>query len=117
MYAIRSYYEFVYDSEGTPLQYQSRENNRSDLSGLNYNIGLSFRKMLNEKLELMTGLTYSPESTLTSNNIRSYSTIVISSLSGQEFEINRIEADLESDNLERTVITSYSIHYTKLYEF
>jgi len=97
--------EFVYDSEGTPLQYQSRENNRSDLSGLNYNIGLSFRKMLNEKLELMTGLTYSPESTLTSNNSRSYSTIVISSLSGQEFEVNTLEADLKADNLETTDLT------------
>ena len=30
--------EFVYDDEGNPLQFQSRESNRSDLSGLNYNV-------------------------------------------------------------------------------
>ena len=95
----------VYDSEGNPVQYQSRENNRSDLSGINFNLGLSYKTMLNEKLELITGLTYAPESTLTSQNTRSFSTIVISPLSGQEFEVNNIEADLEANNLETTDLT------------
>jgi len=97
--------EFVYDSEGNPVQYQSRENNRSDLSGINFNLGLSYKTMLNEKLELITGLTYAPESTLTSQNTRSFSTIVISPLSGQEFEVNTIDADLEANNLETTDLT------------
>ncbi len=97
--------EFVYDDENNPVQYQSRENNRSDLSGLNYNLGLSYKTMLNEKLELITGFTYAPESTLTSNNKRSFSTIVISTISGQEFEINIIEADLEAVGLKRTDLT------------
>lgn len=97
--------EFVYDGEGNPVQYQSRENNRSDLSGLNYNFGLSYRSMLNEKLELITGLTYSPESTLTSNNTRSFSTVVISSVTGQEFVVNTIDADLDAANLKRTDLT------------
>ena len=97
--------EFVYDSEGNPVQYQSRENNRSDLSGINFNLGLSYKTMLNEKLELVTGLTYAPESTLTSQNTRSFSTIVISPLSGQEFEVNTIDADLEANNLETTDLT------------
>jgi hypothetical protein len=97
--------EFVYDDENNPVQYQSRENNRSDLSGLNFNLGLSYKTMLNEKLELTTGLTYAPESTLRSNNSRSFSTIVISALSGQEFEVNRIDADLEAVNLKTTDLT------------
>lgn len=97
--------EFVYDSEGNLVQYQSRENNRSDLSGINFNLGLSYKTMLNEKLELVTGLTYAPESTLTSQNARSFSTIVISPLSGQEFEVNTIEADLEANNLKTTDLT------------
>jgi len=96
--------EFVYDEENNPVQYQSRENNRSDLSGLNYNMGLSFHTMLNDKLELMSGFTYAPESTLTSNNTRSFSTIVIGS-SGQEFVVNTIDADLEGDDLEKTDLT------------
>ncbi len=97
--------EFVYDNENNPVQYQSRENNRSDLSGINYNLGLSYKTMLNEKLELTTGLTYAPESTLTSNNARSFSTIVISASTGQEFEVSTIEADLEADNLKTTDLT------------
>ena len=97
--------EFVYDDENNLVQYQSRENNRSDLSGLNYNVGLSYRTMLSKKLELITGLTYAPESTLTSNNQRSFSTIVISPVSGQEFEVNTIEADLQTSGLKRTDLT------------
>ena len=42
--------EYVYDSDGVPLLYQSRENNRSDLSGLNFNLGLSYKTMLKDKL-------------------------------------------------------------------
>jgi len=97
--------EFIYDDENNLVQYQSRENNRSDLSGLNYNFGLSYKTMLSEKLELITGFTYAPESTLTSNNSRSFSTIVISSISGQEYEVNRIDADLEAAGLKRTDLT------------
>lgn len=97
--------EFVYDSENNPVQYQTRENNRSNLSGLNYNLGISYKTMLNEKLELTTGLTYAPESTLRSNNSRSFSTIVISPLSGQEFEINTVEADLDANDLKTTDLT------------
>ena len=95
---------FVYDSDDNLAQYQSRENNRSDLSGLTLNLGLSYKRMLNEKLELVTGLTYTPESNLTSDNERSFSTISFSS-SGQEFELNKIDTDLESLGLNKTDLT------------
>lgn len=85
--------EYVYDSEGNPVQYQARENNRSDLSGLNINLGASYRTMLNEKLELISGLTYTPESNLSSKNQRSFSTITTIA-SGSEFALNTIESDL-----------------------
>ncbi|MEL0652430.1 hypothetical protein V6246_13460 [Algibacter sp. TI.3.09] len=85
--------EYVYDSEGNPVQYQARENNRSDLSGLNINLGASYRTMLNEKLELISGITYTPESNLASKNQRSFSTITTIA-SGSEFALNTIESDL-----------------------
>ena len=94
--------EFLYDSDGVPIQYQSRESNRSDLSGLNFNIGLSYKKMLNEKLELVSGLTFTPESNLTSKNERSFSTVSINSTTGQEFALNTIEVDLEAIDLLET---------------
>jgi len=86
--------EFGYNNEGQPLQRQSRENNRSDLSGLSFNIGLIYKKMLNDKIELISGLTYTPKSNLNSNNERSISTITISNITGQEFVLNTIEVDL-----------------------
>ncbi len=93
---------YSYDSDGSLTQYQSRESNRSDLSGINLNFGLSYKTMLNEKLELVSGLTYRPESNLVSKNERSFSTITISSTTGQEFAINTINTDLEALGLLET---------------
>ena len=84
--------EFQYDN-GVPIQLQSRENNRSDLSGLNINLGLTYKRMLNKKLELTSSVTFTPQSNLTSKNERSFSAIR-TSVSGQEVVFNTIEADL-----------------------
>lgn len=94
--------EFIYDNEGNLAQFQSREANRSDLSGLNFNIGLSYKSMVTEKLELISGITFTPESSLASINERSFSTITVNSSTGQEFEVNTIEVDLESNGLKET---------------
>ncbi|PKQ43868.1 hypothetical protein [Confluentibacter flavum] len=93
--------EFLYDDDGVPVLIQSRENNRSDLSGLNINLGLSYKTMLNKKLELVTGITYTPESNLTSNNDRSFSTITVSS-TGLESVNNTIDFDLDAIGLKQT---------------
>ena len=76
------------------LQYQSREVNRSDLGGLMYNFGLIFSKLITSNLELTASATYSPSSELTSDNSRTYSTIVIDPLTEQEFTVNSSEVDL-----------------------
>ena len=93
---------YTYDSDGNLTQYQSRENNRSDLSGINLNLGVSYKTMITDKLEMVSGVTYTPESSLVSKNERSFSTITISATTGQEFEINTIDTDLESLGLKET---------------
>ena len=85
---------FRYDDDGNSTQYQTREDNRSDLSGLNINLGLSYKTMIGKKLELVSGVTYTPQSNLVSKNQRSFSTIAISS-SGNETVFNSIQTDLE----------------------
>ncbi len=90
---------FLYDTDGNPLQFQSREENRSDLSGLNYNFGLSYKKMINSKLELITGITYAPEFKLSSNNQRSFSTIELF-LSGFENVKETIDTTLSDEEKE-----------------
>ncbi|MBB1489794.1 hypothetical protein H4O21_24625, partial [Oceanospirillum sp. D5] len=46
--------QFRFDNDGVPLFAQSRENNRSDLSGLNVDFGMYYKTNLNESLELTT---------------------------------------------------------------
>lgn len=96
--------EYQYDTDGTPIQYKSREKNRSDLSGLNFNLGLSYKTILNDRLELVSGITYAPESRMISQNQQSFSTITINSNTGAEFELNTIIADLESQGLAETTL-------------
>jgi len=92
--------DYRYDGDGEPLQYQTREENRSDLSGLNYNFGLSFKKMISPKLELISGVTYSPENKLASNNERIFSTIVINEITGSEAVSNFIDDSLTEEEKE-----------------
>lgn len=86
--------EFVYDDDGSPILYQTREDNRSDLSGLNVSLGMTYQTMLTEKLELMSSVTFTPESNLTSQNERTYST-VSARASGNDIVISQIQVDLE----------------------
>lgn len=95
---------FRYDDEGNPLLYHSKEINRSELSGLNYNFGLSYTPMITEKLQLTSSFTFSPKADLTSTNQRSFATVVVAD-TGQEVTVNQIEADLEALNLDKTVLT------------
>lgn len=96
--------EYSYDTDGIILQYQSRESNRSDLSGLSLNFGLSYKAKIN-KYEFVSGFTFAPESNLSSDNERIISTIVINSTTGTETELNSFESDLESQGLKKTELT------------
>lgn len=96
---------FAYNPEGELLQFQTREDNRSDLSGLNLNFGLSYKTMINEKLELSATATYAPQSTLSSENERSFSTIVINTTTNTEAVVNTFEEDLEAQGLRKTDLT------------
>ena len=97
--------EYSYDADGLILQYQSKEGNRSDLSGINFNLGLSYKTKINTNLELISGITYAPESNLTSNNQRIISTITINSSTGTEFPANSFEANLDALGLKSTDLT------------
>ncbi len=87
------------EDDGTVVQYQSRENNRSDLSGLNINLGLAYKTMITDKLELSATATYSPEANLISKNERSYSTVTINNTNTNEFVVNTIDAVIADSEL------------------
>ena len=98
--------EIAYTPEGDLVQYQTREYNRSDLSGLNVNFGLAYNKKITDKLELSATATYSPESTLNSENERQYSTVSLSAIDYEVITVSSvIDDDLEARNLENTELT------------
>lgn len=95
-----------YLPDGDIAQYQTREFNRSDLFGFNFNLGLAYKTMISDKLELSATLAYSPESTLSSENERSFSTVTLEPITFNVTTIrNTIEVDLKSQNLENTDLT------------
>ncbi len=61
------------------VQYGSREINESSLSGIAFNAGLTYNTKLNNKLNFMSSLVYSPEAKLNSNNIRNVALITLDS--------------------------------------
>ena len=93
--------EFLYDVNLDPLDYHSREANRSDLSGFSYNLGLTFKPMISDLIQLHSAFTYAPNYNLNSKNNRTFSSIVINSI-GEEFPINNIDVNLESLGLKKT---------------
>lgn len=98
--------EIKYTPDGSIVQYQTREFNRSDLSGLNLNFGLAYKTMVTDKLELSATATYAPGSKLNSENERTYSTV---SLNPDSFDVtsetNLINVDLDAQNLRKTELT------------
>jgi|TARA_R110002020_G_scaffold204528_2_gene408699 hypothetical protein len=58
------------------IQYSTREQNRSDLLGFSFNLGVSYQKKLKDNLTLFTELTYTPETDFTSENSRNISTLL-----------------------------------------
>jgi len=94
---------FRYD-EDQLIQGQSREISRSDLSGLNVNLGLFYKKNLDSTLHLISSITYTPKSDLVSKNQRVISVVSANAI-GQQFQISSLASDLVSLNLSKTNIT------------
>ena len=101
--------EYLYDDESLPLDYQAREQNRSDLSGVNFNFGLIFRGGITENLELHTSLAHSPDYNLSSRNSRTFASVVINPNTQIEFPVNEINVDLESLGLDKTDLSMPSV--------
>ncbi|GGW53684.1 long-subunit fatty acid transport protein [Winogradskyella epiphytica] len=98
--------EVKYTPEGELVQYQTREYNRSDLSGLNLNFGLAYKTKISDKLELSATATYAPGSDLNSDNERRISTVALDANDFDvTFESNSIDVDLEAQNLAETKLT------------
>jgi hypothetical protein len=75
------------------VQFGSKEVNESSLSGISINAGLTYNTKLNSKLNFISSLVYSPETKLSSNNVRYVSLVSLSSTGSADpasldFEVN-----------------------------
>ena len=97
--------EYLYDDEFLPLDYQAREQNRSDLSGVNFNFGIIYKGKLNNNLEVHSSFAYSPDYNLSSRNNRTFASVVINPNTDLEYPVNEINVDLQSLGLDKTELS------------
>ena len=74
----------------TDLQYGSRENNVSDLRGVNFDLGITYQKKVNSKYSFFSSLAYTPEALLTSGNTRNIEIVLVTSSSVRPVETQNI---------------------------
>lgn len=96
---------FVRDIEGNLLQFQTKQFNASNLTGLNYTLGTSYNTKFKEKYDLMVSATFKPQSNIVSQNERVFSTIIINPSTGADSEVDRIDVNLEGSGLAETELT------------
>jgi long-subunit fatty acid transport protein len=76
----------------------SRELNTAELSGINFDLGLMYQSKVNKKTTFYSSLTYSPESTLVSQNTRNISTVRFNSSFDIQI-VDELENQKNSTNL------------------
>ncbi len=59
-----------YDVYGNQIQYGTRELNTSDISGVNFNVGLAYHSKIYKDISIFSSATYTPESNLNLANTR-----------------------------------------------
>lgn len=93
---VNAYYNFG-KVQSNSLEYipeistGSRELNVTNLSGMNFNIGMMYKAKFNDKLSLFSSLYYTPGSTLKAENTRSIATVAYNSA----FDLQIIDASGE----------------------
>lgn len=79
--------------------YGSREVNESGISGVAFNAGLTYNTKLNNKLNFISSLTYSPEAKLNSNNVRNVAIITLDSNNSAVPVTNNTEKEVADTKL------------------
>lgn len=96
---------FLRNEDGTLLQFQTKQSNSSSLSGLNYTLGATYSTKFKEKYDLITSVTFKPQSNINSQNERFFSTITFNPATGGDSVVDRIDSDLEGSGLATTKLT------------
>jgi hypothetical protein len=80
------------------IQYGSRENNASEVRGINFDFGIAYQTKVNAKYSFFSSLAYTPESKLTLGNSRNIETVELQSSSAITV-IERVQIDVEDTTI------------------
>ncbi len=80
------------------VQLGTNETNDSDFSGLSWNLGLHYSKLLSESREIQLAATYSPQSDITATNNRTISNVTLVGIS--EFLSNTQQLEESSEKFQ-----------------
>ena len=69
------------------FEFSTLESNESQLKGINFNIGLQYKKLLQNNLELFGNLTFTPQTNISSSNSRNIATVLVSPVNGAQISI------------------------------
>jgi long-subunit fatty acid transport protein len=82
------------------LQYATREINSSNLSSFSLSLGVTYKTMITEKLELVASVVSTPSFELTADTRRERATIVIDNNSGREGVVERQDIAVEDKEID-----------------
>ncbi|MCR9181332.1 MAG: hypothetical protein NXH73_00245 [Flavobacteriaceae bacterium] len=90
------------------VEFATKETNRSDLSGFSLNFGATYRRLITEKLEMFSSITYTPETNLDSENSRRFASVFVPNLDFQ-IEVDPRDVDVEDSKL--TLPSQYTLGF------
>ena len=82
----------------TGVLLSSRERNNSSISGLSFNLGALYNNKINEKLDVYSSFTFTPEAKLNSDNTRNIATVSFSS-NGTEIVTGQLDDVISNEKL------------------
>lgn len=92
------------------VEFATRETNRSNLSGFSLDLGVTYRDMVNDKLELFSSITYTPETRLESENFRQFASVFIPNSNFQiDVDVRDVDVDDSKLNLPSEVTLGLGI--------
>jgi hypothetical protein len=80
------------------VQYGSRENNKSEVRGLNFDFGIAYQTKIKKKYTFFSSLSYTPESELKLTNTRNIELVELLSSSGINV-VERVEIPIENTTI------------------
>ncbi len=80
------------------VELATRESNRSNLSGFSFNFGAAYRETVFKNLEIITSVSYTPETNLDSENFRQFASVFIPN-SNLQINVDTRDVDVANTSL------------------